>query len=93
MRVDDRDISRIEKGQLFALGPNVQPEIYNWESSAERDVLEAAHYGYMTLAEPVIHRRIVTFDKREGFWVIEDLFSGGGTHLLEFFFNFDGGSM
>jgi hypothetical protein len=53
--------------------------------------LDAAHFGYMRLPQPVIHRRVVTLDKRDGFWVIEDIFSGQGEHEFELFFNFDAG--
>lgn len=89
--IDGIDISRIDQNQLFALGENVKPIINLWESNAERDVLDAAHTGYASLDKPVIHRRIITFDKRDLYWRIEDLFSGEGDHLFEFFFNFDEG--
>ncbi len=91
VRVDNAEISEIKEGHLFTLGANVAPQVYNWESDAERDVLDAAHFGYMRLPQPVVHRRVVTLDKREGFWVIEDVFSGDGEHQIEFFFNFDAG--
>jgi hypothetical protein len=91
VRVDNVEISEIKEGQLFTLGPNVAPQVYHWESDAERDVLDAAHFGYMRLPQPVIHRRVVTLDKRDGFWVIEDIFSGQGEHEFELFFNFDAG--
>ena len=48
------------------------PQVNRWESKAERDVLDAEHHAYTSLAEPVTHRRIVTFDKHEGFWIVED---------------------
>jgi hypothetical protein len=62
-----------------------------WESIAEHDVLDAEHYAYQRLDGPVTHRRVVTFDKREGYWIIRDIFTGEGTHRFEFFFNFDAG--
>jgi hypothetical protein len=91
VRVDEIDISRIDQRQLFALGENVKPKINLWESNAERDVLDASHSGYATLDKPVTHRRVVTFDKRDLYWKIEDSFTGEGDHLFEFFFNFDAG--
>ncbi len=91
VQVDGRDISPIMPGHLFALGRNVRPQVYRWESTDEQDVLDAAHYGYTRLDEPVTHRRVMTFDKREGYWIIEDYFTGSGTHQFEFFFNFDYG--
>ncbi len=46
VRVDGRDISRIEEDELFSLGPNVRPVINLWEATADRDVLDAEHYAY-----------------------------------------------
>jgi Heparinase II/III N-terminus/Heparinase II/III-like protein len=91
VRVDGEEISHITEDQLFALGPNVQPRVNRWESTPERDTLDAEHHGYTRLARPVVHRRIITLDKREGYWVIEDIFTGEGAHEMEFFFNFDAG--
>jgi hypothetical protein len=91
VRVDGHDISRISEGALFTLGPNVVPRINEWETTAERDKLDAQHYAYKRLDQPLIHRRKVTLDKREGYWIIQDIFAGEGAHLLEFFFNFDAG--
>ena len=91
VRVDEKEISIINEDQLFTLGPNVRPRVNAWESTNERDVLDAEHDAYQRLAAPVLHRRIITFDKREAFWMIEDQFTGEGAHLFEFFFNFDSG--
>jgi len=91
VRVDGMDISRIDHNQLFALGENVKPGINHWESNAEHDVLDATHSGYATLKRPVTHRRKITFDKRDLYWKVEDLFTGEGEHLFEFFLNFDAG--
>ncbi len=91
VRVDEKEISPFNEDQLFALGPNVRPRVNMWESTPERDVLDAEHDGYKRLAQPVMHRRIITFDKRELFWMIEDHFTGEGAHRFEFFFNFDSG--
>ncbi|HJZ68626.1 MAG TPA: heparinase II/III family protein, partial [Blastocatellia bacterium] len=70
---------------------NVRPRVNSWESTRERDVLDAEHYAYQRLAEPVTHRRIVTFNKSEGYWTVEDIFTGQAQHQFEFFFNFDAG--
>src|SRR6185436_6432171 len=91
VRIDGEDISQINPTQLFLLGPNVRPRVNHWESNDERDVLDGEHHGYHRLASPVTHRRVVTFDKREGHWIIEDSLTGEGRHLFEFFFNFDAG--
>jgi hypothetical protein len=91
VRVDGLDISPIPPDQMFALGRNVKPKINNWSSTRERDVLDAEHHGYTGLGSPVVHRRIVSFEKIPGYWRVRDLFTGEGEHLFEFFFNFDAG--
>lgn len=91
VRIDGEEISETRDGWPFVFAANVRPKVNLWESNPERDVLDAEHYAYKRLAAPVTHRRIVTLDKREGCWTIEDIFTGEGRHLFEFFFNFDSG--
>ncbi|MFY9610040.1 MAG: alginate lyase family protein [Blastocatellia bacterium] len=91
VRVDGKEISQINRGEMFALGPNVRPRVNRWESNADRDIIDAEHHAYARLADPVTHRRVVTFDKRDRFWILEDSFTGRGMHRFEFFFNFDAG--
>ena len=91
VRIDGEEISQTREGWPFAFAANVRPKVNSWQSNSGRDVLDAEHYSYNRLNAPVTHRRIVTLDKREGFWTIEDSFTGEGRHLFEFFFNFDSG--
>lgn len=91
VRIDAAEISETRDGWPFAFAANVRPKVNRWESNPERDVLDAEHYAYDRLAAPVTHRRIITLDKRESCWTIEDIFTGEGRHLFEFFFNFDCG--
>ncbi|HEU4386884.1 MAG TPA: alginate lyase family protein [Blastocatellia bacterium] len=87
-RVDGEEISPLVDGWYFALGSNVRPRVNTWESSAERDVLDAEHDGYARLREPVTHRRIVTLEKGGGYWIVDDRFEGQGEHTFELTFNF-----
>ena len=91
VRIDAEEISQVKQNELFSLGANVCPRINRWESTTERDVLDAEHHAYARLVDPVTHRRVITFEKREGYWIVEDTFTGKGRHLFEFFFNFDSG--
>jgi len=91
VRIDGQEISQTREGELFAFASNVRPRVNLWESSAERDVLDAEHHAYERFAHPVIHRRIVTLEKGEGYWIVKDIFTGEGRHRFEFFFNFDAG--
>src|SRR5262249_44585240 len=91
VRVDGLDISQASERELFAFVSNVRPKVNRWESDGDRDVLDAEHDAYERLAAPITHRRIVTLDKRERCWIIQDIFTGQGHHKFEFFFNFDDG--
>jgi len=94
VRIDEEEISQVNPGELFAFAENVRPKVNNWESNADRDVLDAEHHAYFRFASsasPVTHRRIITLDKRKKLWTIRDLFRGRGSHLFEVFFNFDPG--
>lgn len=91
VRVDGKGISRFNEEALFAFIENVRPRVNLWQSDDAHDLLDAEHHAYARLSEPVIHRRVITFDKREGYWTIKDQFSGEGAHQFEFFFNFDAG--
>lgn len=91
VRIDGEEISQTREGWPFAFAANVRPKVNQWQSDSERDALDAEHYAYQRLAAPVTHRRIVTLDKREGYWIIKDIFTGDGNHRFEFYFNFDAG--
>lgn len=91
VRVDRREINDIRVEQPFWAGANVRPKINDWLSTAERDIFDGEHDAYTRLAEPVTHRRRLTFEKRDGYWRLEDLFTGAGTHLFEIGFHFDAG--
>jgi hypothetical protein len=90
-RVDGLEISEPVSGWLFALGSNVKPRVLDWSSTSRRDLLDAEHDGYNRLQEPIVHRRVITLEKNEAYWVVEDSFSGEGEHCFEIFFNFDAG--
>jgi hypothetical protein len=91
VRVDGKEISRFNEDALFAFIENVRPQVNQWQSDATSDTVDAEHHAYARLSQPVIHRRIVTFNKSEGYWTIKDQFTGEGAHQFEFFFNFDTG--
>ena len=58
-----------------------------WSSSSGQDVFEGRHDGYLSLPDPVIHRRRITLDKGARRIVIEDTLRMAGTHTIEIFFH------
>jgi hypothetical protein len=52
------------------------------------DKIVAEHYGYRRLKNPVTHRRSVTLNTGERYWLIEDEFPEDGDHTFEVRFHF-----
>ena len=68
----------------FVIGNEAKPRVLEWKTSDDLDKLVAEHYGY----SPLVHRRSITFNKRERSWLIEDEFLGEGEHVYEVRFHF-----
>ncbi|MGQ9631414.1 MAG: alginate lyase family protein [bacterium] len=86
--VDDVEMNEIDERNLFSLGNNAIPKVNRWETNGEYDFLDAEHTGYKRLKNPVVHRRQIYFDKKQGFWVIKDILTGRGSHKLDLLFHF-----
>jgi hypothetical protein len=89
VRVDGLELNRITPQELSRRGREAIPRVRRWESDEDRDFLEVEHDGYA--AWGVLHRRRFYFEKRAGFWLIEDALSGSGVHEMEAFLHFDEG--
>ena len=81
----------MDPGAPFVIGNEAQPRVLEWQSGEEYDKVVAEHYGYRRLPASVTHRRMVTFDKSECSWLIEDEFFGDGEHEFETWFHFSEG--
>lgn len=64
------------------------PELLNWTSTTEQDVILAQHHAYERLPQPVVHKRKITFNKRQRTFLLEDSFIGKGKHEIELMFHF-----
>jgi hypothetical protein len=88
VQVDGVEQNEITPSTPFVMGNQARPRIVRWESNEEQDLAVAEHYGYQALPRgAVTHRRAVTFNKAERYWLIEDTFSGTGTHDFRFVFH------
>jgi hypothetical protein len=75
-------------GTPFQLGDAARPRLTWFSPEDERDTVIAEHHGYERLPSgPVLHVRIVTFDRRERFWLVKDSLAGAGTHDFRFVFH------
>jgi hypothetical protein len=87
--VDGREQNDLLQENLFTLGDNSHAAVSSWKTSERYDFIEAHHHGYARMAEPVVHRRLIVFDKEESFWVIKDILTGKGRHRFNIYFHFN----
>ena len=83
VQIDGLEQNTIRVDTPFVIGNEAKPRVLEWKTSDDFDKVVAEHYGY-----PVVHRRTVTFDKRERLWLIDDEFFGEGEHVYEARFHF-----
>ncbi len=88
VRVDGQEINPLPS-EPFRLPGLDEPSILRFVSRRGFDLVEAEHRGYMRLASPVLHRRVLLLNKRTGRFVIEDSLVGRGRHALEWYFHLD----
>ncbi len=91
VQIDDTEQQAIHEAAPFAIGGEATVRVLVWETTRERDRVVAEHSGYERLAEPVKHRRAITFDKANSWWLIEDEFFGSGEHKVATRFHLDAG--
>jgi hypothetical protein len=87
VQVDDEEQNTTDINTPFVIGNEARPNVLRWETTPERDYVSAEHYGYRRLKNPVTHRRSVEFNKKEGYWLIEDELTGEGQHDFTFRFH------
>ena len=72
VKVDKQEQSEFDPSVLFWFGKQAEVRVNEWQTEDEYDFLDVEHSGYERLADPVIHRRQIFFNKREGYWLIKD---------------------
>jgi hypothetical protein len=85
VRIDGADQS--QPGGNFMWLRKASAACSSWMTTAEEDIFEGRHDGYLGLADPVMHRRRMVLDKRARRLTIEDTLEMGGEHLVELFFH------
>ena len=91
LQLDGVEQNTIREDAPFVTGSEARVRVLVWESGPGADRIMAEHTGYDRLAEPVIHRRSVTFSKADRWWLIEDEILGNGEHRVAARFHFDSG--
>ncbi len=87
VQVDSVEQNTSNEATPFVIGDEAHPRVLAWETTAEFDYIVAEHDGYRRLADPVTHSRSIRFEKSARYWLIEDSFSGEGTHEFAFSFH------
>jgi hypothetical protein len=83
LRIDGLDQS--EPGGNFMWLRKARAGCIAWATSADEDIFEGWHDGYAGLADPVIHRRRITLDKRGRTILLTDMLDMKGEHEVELF--------
>ena len=91
VQIDDVEQNTIREGFPFVIGAEARARVSLWESTSEINRIVAEHSGYERLAEPIKHRRAITFNKSDRWWLIEDEITGRGTHKVAARFHFAAG--
>jgi uncharacterized heparinase superfamily protein len=79
--------SQAEPAGPFGWHGQPRVKLREWHSTPEFDFLDAEHNGYLSLADPVGHRRRVIFVK-PGYWILVDDLTGSARHQLDLTFQF-----
>ncbi|MEP6818552.1 MAG: alginate lyase family protein [bacterium] len=91
VQIDDEEQQTIREEVPFGNGGEAAARISVWETTPERDRVVAEHDGYERFNRPVAHRRSITFDKTNRWWLIEDELLGISKHKIATRFHFDTG--
>jgi hypothetical protein len=86
--VDSEEQNNIDAGSLFQIGQDAHVKVNRWQIGADFDVIDAEHTGYHRLDNPVLHRRQIFSNKKDGYWIIRDLLTGVGSHRCDLYFHF-----
>ena len=81
--VDGEEQQPLLSGRLFALPERAFARCLVWEPKRETSRFVGEHFGYARLPTPVVHRREVVLQRREGRVFVTDDFLGPGTHIVE----------
>jgi hypothetical protein len=91
VEVDAQEQNTTNVSMPFVIGDEAKPTVLLWETGKEFDKVTAEHYGYKQLANPLVHRRTITFSKTDRCWLIDDEFIGQGEHEFLIRFHLDAG--
>lgn len=87
--VDGQEINEIDEKKLFALPNKAKSVVRKWVTNSAYDYLCVEHYAYMRLANKVVVRREIYFDKKDKIWVLKDMIIGEGKNKMALSFHLE----
>jgi hypothetical protein len=91
IQLDGAEQNTISENAPFVIGAEARVKVLSWASTQAQDRIVAEHAGYERLIEGATHRRTVTFEKSQRWWLVEDEVIGKGEHEIAVRFHFDSG--
>jgi hypothetical protein len=91
VEIDGEEQNTTEETFPFFIGNEAKPRVLDWQTSTDFDRISAEHFGYHRLTHAVTHRRTITFNKQQSWWLIEDEFEGSGEHDFAVRFHLNAG--
>jgi hypothetical protein len=91
IEIDDQEQRTIQEDAPFASSDEATARVTLWESTPDHDRVVAEHSGYERLAQPATHRRAITLNKADRWWLVEDEIVRQGEHKIATRFHFDSG--
>ena len=91
IQVDGSEQNTMNQESPFVIGDEARGRSLSWKTTRERDQASAEHSGYGRRGQSITHRRRLTFEKTDGWWLVEDEIAGEGEHTIAARFLFDAG--
>ena len=90
IQVADQEQNRFatDRRYIFQLINDAHVAIHHWCVADTYDLFIGEHQGYQRLSIPVLHRRIIYFDKLNQVWVIRDLLLSSQSPTATLYFHF-----
>ena len=88
-QIDGEEINRFVRPEyLWVLRNDAVPEVRQWSTSEDTDLLVGAHSGYQRLQSPVTPIRTIMLDKTTNCLFITDVFEGTAEHTVRIPYTF-----
>jgi uncharacterized heparinase superfamily protein len=84
--VDGEEIAPLLK--TWRISNRADPQMVKIDCDRHQNSIEGEHHGYLSLKDPLVHRRKLTFSPEEGSLLCEDSFCGDSSHNVKQFLHF-----